>query len=151
MGDASLEHFWLQKLPPSVRMVMAGLSGSSLDALVERADRVMEAARGYELADVAAPNRRFAAVFPSSGVSDSPEPREVAVADAPRTTDARLGALSAQFADFTANRAPTRHAQQARTVAPSRWCYYHVRYGPDARKCRDPCTFVATTMKNPLT
>lgn len=82
MGDASLEYFCLQKLPPSVRTVIAGLTGS-LDALAERADRVMEATRGSELAEVnAPPRRRCAAVFPPTGGLDSAEPREVAVVNA---------------------------------------------------------------------
>ncbi|KAE9526911.1 hypothetical protein AGLY_013559 [Aphis glycines] len=135
---------------------------------------LLDVARGYELSDIEALKRRFAAVFPPSGVLDSPKSREIAVADAPRTVDERLGALedavkslSTEFAAYTfnhvlTNQAPTVHAQtiraptvqaptnrappihtsaQTRTATKS-WCYYHVRFGKDARKCSsDLCTF----------
>ncbi|KAE9526951.1 hypothetical protein AGLY_013599 [Aphis glycines] len=135
---------------------------------------LLDAARGYELTDFEALKRRFAAVFLPSGVLDSLKPREVAVADASRIIDERLGALenavkslSTEFAAYTSNhvptnQAPTVHAQtiraptvqastnrappihtsaQTRTVTKS-WCYYHVRYGKEARKCSsDLCTF----------
>jgi len=157
MGDASLEQFWMQKLPPAVRTVIAGLSGS-LDALAERADRVMEAARGgTELAAVSAPpKRRFAAIFPTSGELEPEEAREVAATsniDARITTlENAVRALSAQVASFTQHRS-TRDAPQppppTRDNNTTGWCYYHDRYGPDARKCREPCTFAPPTRKNP--
>ncbi|KAE9526912.1 hypothetical protein AGLY_013560 [Aphis glycines] len=129
---------------------------------------LLDVARGYELTDVETLKRRFAAIFPPSGVLDSLKPREVAVADAPRTIDERLGALedavkslSTEFAAYTfnhvtTNQAPIVHAQTIRaptvqapihtsaqtcTVTKS-WCYYHVRFGKEARKCSsDLCTF----------
>ncbi|KAL4097223.1 hypothetical protein QTP88_022031 [Uroleucon formosanum] len=42
MPDATLEQFWLAKLPTAVRTVIAGFSGP-LDTLAERADRIFEA------------------------------------------------------------------------------------------------------------
>ncbi|KAE9526770.1 hypothetical protein AGLY_013418 [Aphis glycines] len=125
---------------------------------------LLDTARGYELTDMETFKRRFAAVFPTPGVPDSPKYREVAVVDAPWKIDDRLRALedavrslSAEFAPFTlnhvltnpaptvqapTNRAPTIHTSaQTRTVTKS-WCYYHVRFGKDARKCSsDLCTF----------
>ncbi|KAE9521700.1 hypothetical protein AGLY_017903 [Aphis glycines] len=90
--------------------------------------------------------------------------REVDVADAARTIDERLGmledavrSLSDEFALFTLNnvlknQAPTGQAQTNRATpihtseltrtVPKSWCYYHVRFGKDARKCSsDLCTF----------
>jgi len=52
MSDTSLVAFWMSKLPPSVRTVIAGLSGSG-DFLAERADRVWEACHGAEISAVA--------------------------------------------------------------------------------------------------
>ncbi|KAE9526661.1 hypothetical protein AGLY_013309 [Aphis glycines] len=125
---------------------------------------LLDAARRYDLTDAEDFKRRFAAVFPQSGVLDSPKSREVVVADAPRTIDERLGALedavrslSAEFTPFMfnhvlTNQAPTVQAPtncappihtsaQTRTVTKS-WCYYHVQFGKDARKySSDLCTF----------
>ncbi|CAH1707944.1 unnamed protein product [Aphis gossypii] len=117
-----------------------------------------------ELTDMETVKRRLARVFPRSGVPDSPKSLEVDVADAPRKIDERLPALedavrslSAEFAPFTfnhvlPNRAPTVQPPTSRappidTFAPTRtvqnsWCYYHTRFGKDARKCSsDLCTF----------
>ncbi len=122
------------------------------------------------LEDVEALNRRFAVVFQPSVVMDSPAPREVAVvdettgarlgaledavrsllvADAPRSIEARLDALedavrslSGQLEALGANREPKKQQAQARTTTPSTWCYYHTKYGKDARKCGNVlCTF----------
>jgi len=113
MGDASLGYFWQQRLPKSVRPYIASISGS-LDAIAELADRILEASLSSELADDAAPERSFAAVFPPSGV--------LLDAIGPRTTDERLGALedavhslSAQLAAFTANDAPTAASTESET------------------------------------
>ncbi|XP_050057692.1 uncharacterized protein LOC126550355 [Aphis gossypii] len=168
--------------------------------LVQRAGRreryqiLLEASRGYELAEVEALKRRFDAIFPPLGVLNSLMPREVAVADASRTIDERLGALedavrslSAEFEQFKfnqaptvkgstnraptvqsatnrappiqaptnlappiqapTNRAPTNRAPPIQTsgqthTVPKSWCYYHVRFGKEARKCSSElCTF----------
>ncbi|KAE9526677.1 hypothetical protein AGLY_013325 [Aphis glycines] len=135
----------------------------------ERYQILLEASQGYELADIEALKRRFDAIFPPLGVLDSPKSMEVAVADANRTIDERLDtlenavkSLSAEFATFTfnyvvtnqaptvqapTNRAPTVQAPtiytsaQTRTVTKS-WCYCHIRFGKDSRKCSsDLCTF----------
>lgn len=154
MNDALLEQCWMQKLPSTVRTVIAGLSGP-LDALAERADRVMEATRGGT--ELAAVNRRHIATsFPPSGELEPEEAREVA---ATSNIDARFGALENMIHALSTQLAalkpsfPTRDAPQP--TAPTRsnatsagWCYYHERYGHDARKCRDPCTFAPATRKN---
>ncbi|XP_050066711.1 uncharacterized protein LOC126555848 [Aphis gossypii] len=78
---------------------------------------LLDTTRGYELTDMETFKRRFAAVFPPSGVPDSPKSLEVAVSDAPRTIDEHLPALedavrslSAEFAPFTFNHVLTNRA-----------------------------------------
>ncbi|KAL4142005.1 hypothetical protein QTP88_004537 [Uroleucon formosanum] len=51
MPDATLEQFWLAKLPTAVRTVIAGFSGP-LDTLAERADRIFEAGMSRDLSIV---------------------------------------------------------------------------------------------------
>lgn len=74
MGNASLGYFWLQKLPKSLRPVIAGLSGS-LNDIAERADRVMEASLSAKLADDEASQCSLGAVFPPLDVLDALGPR----------------------------------------------------------------------------
>ncbi|KAL4153197.1 hypothetical protein QTP88_001030 [Uroleucon formosanum] len=52
MSDTGLVAFWLSKLPPPVRTVFAGLTGSG-DFLAEHADRVWEAYQAAEISTVA--------------------------------------------------------------------------------------------------
>lgn len=157
--NSTLEALWLNKLPPAVRTVIAGLTGTT-DFLAERADRVWEACADPELLAVAR-------------ACDQDAPREVAPVLV-QQTDARLAALeqaihalTAQVASLATSqaaastRAPTDHVprqQRDRSRSQSQprpgnpksgWCYYHDRYGAEARKCRDPCTHPPATRKNP--
>lgn len=127
IGDAALKEFWLQKLPPAILTVISGLDGS-LDSLAERADRVMDASTSREI----------------SAVSDH----------CCRSMESAFAALTAQIAALvtsqsTQNRQPrsgNRSRTRSRTRSQSRQrnkdlCYYHDRFGKDAKNCRDPCNF----------
>lgn len=51
IGDKALKEFWLQKLPPAIRTVVISLDGD-LDSVAERADRIMDATTGHDIASV---------------------------------------------------------------------------------------------------
>jgi len=160
MMDSTLGALWLGKLPPAVRTVIAGLSGTT-DFLAERADRVWEACADPELLAVA------------RSCEQDGQPREVApvqvqVSDACFTAlENAVHALTAQVASLATSQAATlsrvpvdrvAHHRRERSRSQSQprpgnaklgWCYYHDRYGADARKCRDPCTYSPVTRKNP--
>lgn len=163
MSDSSLVAFWLSKLPPPVRTVIAGLSGSG-EFLAERADRVWEACQGTEVSAVArdadnhelsTTTRRTTPASPSDY-----DARFLALENAVHALTAQIASLAtSQAAAFsrTTNDRTTRQ-QRARSVSLTKpqanpitagWCYYHDRYGVDARKCRDPCTYPPMTRKNP--
>jgi len=165
MGDSALEQFWRQKLPATVRTVIAGFSGT-LDQLAERADRIAEASSHSELSAVQSVQRpRTAAVFPPHNEPAQKQPSQLPpVHTTQTTTETRVQALetavltlSTQVTQLlglnaTRTRAPTSRAPQAESTTrvsedTTGWCFYHVRYGRDARKCRDPCTF-SPTQKN---
>lgn len=64
MPDATLEQFWLSKLPTVVRPLSRFFCGP-LDTLAERADRIFEACETCEVAEVLpSPRVRCVAVFP---------------------------------------------------------------------------------------
>jgi len=162
MPDTTLEQFWLAKLPTVVRTVIAGFSGP-LDTLAERADRIFEACETREVAEAqTTPRVRCVAAFPpqhalgasSDATTLTTSPHGSSTLESRvQSLEAAIGTLSAQISQLlpaqTAQAATPNPASVPRTThAEPGWCYYHVRYGQEARKCREPCTFAPPTRKN---
>lgn len=136
IGDAALKEFWLQKLPPAILTVIAGLDGS-LDSLAERADRVMDVSMAHDVA----------------AVSASSEPDRLRrIEDSILALTTQIAALATMQTHnrpsrFTSsnqrdqNRSPSRPRSRSRT-RNKEWCSYHNNFGKRARNCRPPCTFV---------
>ncbi|XP_050066100.1 uncharacterized protein LOC126555184 [Aphis gossypii] len=72
MSETSLVAFWMSKLPPPIRTVVAVLSGSG-DYLAERADRVWEAYQTAELSAVDADRRESNATPPRPSPANASE------------------------------------------------------------------------------
>lgn len=129
IGDVALKEFWLQKLPPTILAIVAGLDGP-LELLTERADRVADVSDGHDIA----------------AVTTSHKP------DRLRSIESTILALTAQISALTTSstaqnrqsrdqsrqRSRSHHRSQSRP-RNNTWCYYHNRYGNEARNCRDPC------------
>lgn len=60
-----------------------------------------------------------------------------------RTKTSRQG----QTSRFSANASNSRRHKDGANIGAyvERWCYIHRRYGPEARKCIEPCTFLSDT------
>ncbi|XP_060878713.1 uncharacterized protein LOC132951039 [Metopolophium dirhodum] len=166
MSDNSLVAFWLSKLPPPVRTVIAGLTGSG-DFLAERADRVWEACQNTEISAVSRNDDNHGSrehittpqrSTPTS--SSDQDTRFLALEKAVHALTAQVTALAtsqaAALSRPTNDRASRQQRDRSRSLSQppqstitAGWCFYHDRYGADARKCRDPCTYVPATRKNP--
>ncbi|XP_050065629.1 uncharacterized protein LOC126554616 [Aphis gossypii] len=161
MSDAALEQFWRAKLPAAVRTVIAGFSGP-LESLAERADRILFECESREVAKVRpSPRVRCAAVFPESREID-PTPAVAPPAVFQTTLETRVQTIESAILNLTEQvsklahqiaspkRAPVTRPVRSEPPPPQHtsnttgWCYYHVGYGPEAQKCRAPCTFVPT-------
>ncbi|XP_050063005.1 uncharacterized protein LOC126552359 [Aphis gossypii] len=161
MSDAALEQFWRAKLPAAVRTVIAGFSGS-LESLAERADRILFECESREVAEVRpTPRVRCAAVFPESReIEPTPEATpparfQTTLETRVQTIESAILSLTEQVSQLASQIAPPKRAPVTRPVRSeppppqhagntTGWCYYHARYGPEAQKCRAPCTFVPT-------
>ena len=131
-----LRELFLQRLPNNVRMILASTSGSGgLEELVELANKIM---------DVAAPSGSVSAVHPQP-----PPPQLSTEVDQLRVEVTRLQTLvkSLQRRSRTPSRRPvTTRTASPHSTSPTRLsgtnrelCWYHLKYGDSASKCREPC------------
>ena len=132
------EHF-LQRLPANVRMVLASTDqGMELHRLADMADKVMEVAT------------------PSVAAITSTPPIDV-----PRTSDksdlkqltekvSRLASLVASMTSVdqprhnrsrSVSRFHRPHSPAPKESQDNSLCFYHQKFGEDARKCRQPCSW----------
>ena len=127
--DALVRELFLQRLPANVRVVLASAPDTtSLDDLAQLADCVVDAAPPT-IAGVTAP---------------------------PQQEVEQLRAEVSRLAELITSRSPARHRSptphtprhRRRSPTPHRslspgnqsLCWYHERFGSDARKCRPPCS-----------
>jgi hypothetical protein len=149
MSDKVLEQFWYHKLPPAVLNIVVGLTGS-LDTLAERADRIWESFAVNEIAATTTP-LETASLQNTAPVVTTSEARFQALESAVLALTTQVAALATSRA---AEQRPARfereprhaedHPPRARSLpraaSTTGWCYYHARYGSNARTCRAPCT-----------
>lgn len=149
MDDTLLRELFLQRLPSNVQMVLATAAAMDLQALAALADKVME---------VATPFSEVAAVA-SAKPPSPPCPRNPASASSESAASSRLDSLcdrlekiivAATRRDVSPQRSRQRRRSSSQRRRPERprsespnpgICYYHRRFGADARHCRLPCTW----------
>ncbi len=126
-----LRELFLQRLPGNVRMILAATS-CSLNELAELADKVMDAAAPSVSAFQAQP--------------PPPPPQLTTEVDQLRTEVSRLQELVKSLAVQQHPHLPTRRPdtpRRSRSPSPScateSTCWYHLKYGASARKCKLPC------------
>jgi len=119
-GEDVLKEFWLLKLPSNVVAIASGFEGS-LDSIAARADRVMEAVNSHNVDAVAKdPISELTNVVSSLAQQVQSMAKIV-------------------FAPGQSNRPSMQWSTQQATEL----CYFHERFGNNARKCRPPCNFKA--------
>ena len=129
-ANSFLRELFLQRLPPNVRMVLASADPSTtLENLADMADKIME---------VSTPS--VAAM--STASVDNSEVKQL------RDEVSRLADLLASLsrAHHSRRRTPSRTCPPANTPPPSQppqdaLCWYHAKFGANAQKCREPCSW----------
>lgn len=134
---AVLQVLWMNKLPAHVRAILSASSGD-LDTLAKVADKVISHCQ--PTASISALNTV------SRHRSSSPD-----LATTLREINQRLAALEAVSSPPRQPRYPYRRSRPgnwnrsaSRRRATSRqgsYCFYHRRFGTEARKCEPPCNF----------
>ena len=134
MIDSSLlRELFLQRLPANVQMILASADSMTLDKLAEMADRIM---------DVATPT--ISSVSASSEGGDFRKIIREEVAAALRTQE-RSRPRNSSGNRGGRNRSRRRSGSRGQSHANRQdnregVCWYHQRFGENARKCRPPCT-----------
>jgi len=126
IGEDALKQFWLQKLPAITSAIIVGQDGS----LEDLADRVMEAGTSFDLH----------AVNSTDASTDRFRAMENAIA-ALTTQVANLVTLQSAAKPYHGR---SRSRSKSRSKNNNNLCFYHDRFGADAKNCKSPCTFKPT-------
>ncbi|XP_036332242.1 uncharacterized protein LOC118743585 [Rhagoletis pomonella] len=123
VSEDFLRTMWLQRLPSQTQAVLA-TSSEALDKLAVMADKIQA---------ISAPQSTVAAVQSFPELIDLQQ---------------QISTLSTAVSNLQKkrfqhrSRSSSRGRYKAESAAnTSEWCYYHRRFGPKARNCRQPCTF----------
>lgn len=148
--DELLKQLWLRNLPEQVRAIISADDKMALTTAATMADRIIEATKGNTCV---------------SQVTTSP----AAIAAATTTTkssDANpIAAMQKQIEELTKairNMSHSRSRSKQRSQTPKRssgttnegkqgnydTCWWHWKYGAEARKCKEPCNFKDNQSKN---
>ena len=141
MDSSFLQELFLQRLPQSVRMVLASSPDTtSLEKLAEMADKVIEVA-----APATIPPRAVGAINTSPGHKS---PGLTAEVEHLRGDVARLEKLICKLSTSRSSSRPSaRPSRRSPTPTPSTpsavysFCWYHQKFGDKAQRCRSPCTW----------
>ena len=148
LNDDFLKTLWLQRLPSEIQTILS-VSSEPLENLAKLADKIAEV-RADPLINVCAVNNAVSSNLRASSRSDSSNPLYHEVV----TLRQEIAALSQQFQRFSREN-PRDRSRKRYTKSPIRritsrsrerkntsgFCYFHSKFGQEARKCHQPCSF----------
>lgn len=136
--DSLLRELFLQRLPTNVQVVLAAASTLDLNSLASLADKVME---------VATP--AVCTVTPSTASLGAPPqtPSDFSPIDAlcsrleQLVCAAERNSIPPRYPRSRSSSRPPYARQRSRSPTPPGICFYHRRFGQDARRCLQPCAW----------
>lgn len=123
--DNVLQTLWLQRLPSRVQETLAVVEGVSLDKMAELADKVSDRNN----------NALVAAAELPANAQDQTLAQLVKKVDALSMRQRRSRSRSRHHEDKRRQRSKSKE----RTESTKGFCYYHKRFGAEARRCTRPC------------
>lgn len=127
MSDEALKSLWMERLPESIRAIIAIVDGDSVK-MAAQADKMMEMQN-----------------FASIATIQSSSPLQVEIENL-RKEVAELRLSRQQNSSRSSFR--DRSSQRGNSKVRFPFCKYHYRYGDKARKCIEPCQFKKLTPEN---
>ncbi|XP_037932673.1 uncharacterized protein LOC119667453 [Teleopsis dalmanni] len=131
VSNEFLKSLWLQRLPSQVRAI-SQTSSVDLVELAKLADRICEAGDYHQIAAAS-----------SSGSSVSNE--TAMLCQRLDQIEQRLSRLDFGGRQPSRTQQPSRRKSRTRSQSSnhSGWCWFHSRFGEQARRCRQPCTYIS--------
>ncbi|UYV73849.1 hypothetical protein LAZ67_11001128 [Cordylochernes scorpioides] len=126
-SDTALKMLWTRRLPQDIRAALAASSETSLSKLAEMADNIHEA------------------ILPTASAVDQPSTGHSAEAHQQLMTQiqdlhTQIEALKSSM-DTPHNRYPNTRYPTHNKKGNAGTCWYHMKFGVQARKCLQPCNF----------
>lgn len=123
-----LRTIFLEQMPQNVRSILAVNDTSGVDHLAMQADKIFDVQNSI------------------MSVTTKTKNDAIACTEAPKTSTQGIDELSAQLQALTTavNKANNERAREVTKDV----CYYHTRFGAQAKKCRQPCSFRKDTNLN---
>lgn len=136
---------WLALLPPSVQKLLKIFRNPNLEEVAQLADQLME---GPQTLSVDATEHR-----PRSRATEDPGNYMQRELDELKMMMATLATTVSRALSQPRGRSQSRDRgrSNSRGRSPSgnrEYCYYHEKFGNDARKCRRPCSFPRSVQQN---
>ncbi|XP_060810826.1 uncharacterized protein LOC132904439 [Amyelois transitella] len=152
--DATLRLMWTNHLPAHIRSVLAVSesfsSKTALEELALLADKMMEQ------------HREISAVYTTTSSQSSSQTQSSSQPSDTQFLINELRKLSVEIAElksrppynnnnYRRNRSQSRNRNysrpNSRDNSPSPYCFYHRRFGAQARKCTSPCSYITKNEK----
>lgn len=153
INDNFLSQLWMRALPETIRAILSAEDLTPLSDKAATADRIMEAMRNGLL-------------FPARSLSEI-QTNVVQLNSRPSTTDDVFSELKCAIANLSTE---VKQLRQSRSIKRSdtpvrkisnrepstsnsekpqhEFCWWHFKFGADARKCKEPCKFQLPVSKN---
>lgn len=143
VNEELLKSLWMRRLPPLVHAAVKASVNVELADLLKMADSVHEVYVQQGL------NLGSTSLAPNSAIHELAQQNQKLLNE--------VASLKKSFSDFKSNRGRDRSRSNSRgrfssgkraDTNNSDMCWYHNRYGTNAKKCKSPCNFQSQQSKN---
>jgi predicted unusual protein kinase regulating ubiquinone biosynthesis (AarF/ABC1/UbiB family) len=126
VSDELLRTLWLGRLPAQMQVILATRTEDRLTEVANQADRIHEVTSTTVTTVAAA----------STTAENSPKSLETQIAELAK----QVATLTTKITRFK-NTERSRSRSRSRSRTRDKTCYYHRRFGSEAKKCSKPCDF----------
>lgn len=138
VSDKLIRTLWLSRLPPQTQAILATRKGDNLQDIADQAVRIDEVNDRALVLTTAQPSTSTTASPPTWTEQISKLTQQVAALTAQMT---KLNKQSRRERSRSRTRGHARSRHRSKAITPEGVCCYHRRFGEEARKCTQPCTY----------
>ncbi|XP_011704277.1 PREDICTED: uncharacterized protein LOC105459734 [Wasmannia auropunctata] len=130
-----LRTMWLGRLPPQIQAILATRSADNLEDVAEQADHILEVESKAIVAATTTSHKKAQAKQQISDHQIEALTKQVAMLTAQMSAMAKAMKLQQN------GRSRSRSRSRIKTPQEPGICFYHRRFGKEACKCTQPCTY----------